>query len=179
MRLERAEQSRCRRQSHAMRDYLRIYRGRRRGRPRHSSRRTPAAARVKIGGPAIDGTQRAYWLDWIAQLVSDVDDRHARRSSTGTCTPTGGRRSRCEPVNVKLVDDPDSPDGSIFEALTMAQTPQYEARARSVGRLHRRPRHPQRLRRAEHHRPPRASTSRRVSTATSLARPTMPRRSST
>ena len=28
-----------------------------------------------IGGPAIDGTHRAYWMDWIARLVTEVDDR--------------------------------------------------------------------------------------------------------
>lgn len=90
--------------------------------------------RVLIGGPSVDGTQRAYWLDWIARLVNDVDEsmlafvnwhmyadwRPAVPSNT---------------VKVKLVDDPESPHGEVFEGLAMAQTPQYEARARSVGRL--------------------------------------------
>jgi hypothetical protein len=31
--------------------------------------------KVKLGGPSIDGTQRAYWMDWIAQFVSDVEER--------------------------------------------------------------------------------------------------------
>jgi hypothetical protein len=40
-----------------------------------------------------------------------------------------------EPLRVKLWDAPDSPKGQVFEALLMAQTPQYEARARGVARL--------------------------------------------
>ena len=40
-----------------------------------------------------------------------------------------------ETVNVKLWGAPDSPNGEVFEALAMAQTPQYEARARGVARL--------------------------------------------
>ena len=31
--------------------------------------------KARFGGPAIDGTQRAFWMDWIAQLVADLDDR--------------------------------------------------------------------------------------------------------
>jgi hypothetical protein len=91
-------------------------------------------APVKIGGPAIDGTQRSYWLDWIAQLLADVDDRHLAfvnwhmYADWRPAAPHGT-------VTVKLVDDPVPPQGSAFEALTMACTPQYEARARSVGRL--------------------------------------------
>jgi hypothetical protein len=38
-------------------------------------------------------------------------------------------------VTVKLWDSPDSPNGDVFKALAMAQTPQYEARAKGVGRL--------------------------------------------
>ncbi len=29
---------------------------------------------ARIGGPAIDGNHRPYWMDWIARLVDDVDD---------------------------------------------------------------------------------------------------------
>jgi hypothetical protein len=32
-------------------------------------------ARARIGGPSIDGTQQAFWMDWIAQLVAEVDNR--------------------------------------------------------------------------------------------------------
>jgi hypothetical protein len=38
-------------------------------------------------------------------------------------------------TRVKLVNEPDAPNGRVFEALAMAQTAQYEARARGVGRL--------------------------------------------
>ncbi|MBT3069479.1 hypothetical protein KKP04_01160 [Rhodomicrobium sp. Az07] len=91
-------------------------------------------ARVKIGGPSIDGTQRAYWLDWIARLLDDVgDDRLAfvNWHMYADWRPA----APAETVSVKLVDDPPSPNGPVFEALTMACTPQYEARARSVARL--------------------------------------------
>lgn len=90
--------------------------------------------RVRIGGPSIDGTQRAYWLDWIVRLLSDVgDDRLAfvNWHMYADWRPAAPLDS----VTVKLVDDPPPPDGTVFEALTMAGTPQYEARARSVGRL--------------------------------------------
>ncbi|MCV0368144.1 hypothetical protein [Filomicrobium sp.] len=91
-------------------------------------------ARVNIGGPSIDGTQRAYWLDWIAQLLDDIDDDHLAfvnwhmYSDWRPAAPV-------ETVKVKLVDDPASPNGPVFESLVMARTPQYEARARSVARL--------------------------------------------
>lgn len=91
-------------------------------------------ARVKIGGPAIDGTQRAYWLDWIARILSDVDDDrlafvdwHMYADWRPAAPP--------ETVTVKLVDDPPPPGEAVFEALIMSRTPQYEARARSVDRL--------------------------------------------
>jgi hypothetical protein len=38
-------------------------------------------------------------------------------------------------MNVKLWGAPDSPNGDVFEALAMAQTPQYAARALGVARL--------------------------------------------
>lgn len=90
--------------------------------------------KAKLGGPAIDGTQRAFWMDWIAQLVADVDDRTLgfvnwhMYADWRPAVPS-------EVVNAKLWDAPDSPNGEVFEALVMAQTPQYEARARGVARL--------------------------------------------
>jgi hypothetical protein len=90
--------------------------------------------KIKLGGPAIDGTQRLYWMDWIARLVSDVDNRMIgfvnwhMYADWRPAVPS-------ETLNVKLWDSPDSPDGAVFEALAMAQTPQYEARARGVARL--------------------------------------------
>ncbi len=90
--------------------------------------------RVKIGGPSVDGTQRAYWLDWIARLLDDVDDdmlAFVNWHMYADWRPA----APVETVTVKLVEDPPSPNGAVFEALTLAHTPQYEARARSVARL--------------------------------------------
>jgi len=90
--------------------------------------------KAKLGGPAIDGTQRAFWMDWIAQLVADVDDRmlgFVNWHMYADWRPA----APSETVAVKLWGAPDSPNGSVFEALAMAQTPQYEARARGVARL--------------------------------------------
>lgn len=90
--------------------------------------------RVKIGGPSIDGTQRAYWLDWIAQLLADLGDRELAFVNWHMYADWRPAASH-ETVKVKLVDDPVPPAGAVFEALVMARTPQYEARARSVARL--------------------------------------------
>ena len=56
-------------------------------------------------------------------------------SSTGTCMRDWRPAAPSETVDVKLWGSPDSPNGEVFEALAMAQTPQYEARARGVARL--------------------------------------------
>jgi hypothetical protein len=90
--------------------------------------------KAMIGGPAIDGTQRPYWMDWIAQLVDDVDERllgFVNWHMYADWRPA----APSETLRVKLWDGPDSPNGEVFEALVMAQTPQYEARARGVARL--------------------------------------------
>jgi hypothetical protein len=90
--------------------------------------------KARFGGPAIDGTQRAFWMDWIAQLVADVDDRMIgfvswhMYADWRPAVPS-------EIFKVKLWGAPDSPNGEVFQALAMAQTPQYEARARGVARL--------------------------------------------
>jgi glycosyl hydrolase family 39 (putative alpha-L-iduronidase) len=90
--------------------------------------------KAKIGGPAIDGTQRLYWMDWIAQLVADVDDRLIGFASWHMYADWRPA-APSETTNVKLWDASDSPNGEAFESLVMAQTPQYEARARGVARL--------------------------------------------
>ena len=88
----------------------------------------------RLGGPAIDGTQRAFWMDWIAQLVADLDDRMLgfvswhMYADWRPAVPS-------EIFKVKLWGAPDSPNGEVFRALAMAQTPEYEARARGVARL--------------------------------------------
>lgn len=90
--------------------------------------------RVKIGGPSIDGTQRAYWLDWIAQLIADLPE--SELAFVNWHMYADWRPAAAfDTVKVKLVDDPVPPSGAVFEALTMASTTQYEARARSVARL--------------------------------------------
>jgi hypothetical protein len=90
--------------------------------------------KARLGGPSIDGTQRAFWMDWIAQLVADFDDRMLgfvnwhMYADWRPAVPG-------ETVNVKLWGAPDSPNGEVFRALAMAQTPQYQARAQGVARL--------------------------------------------
>jgi len=87
-----------------------------------------------IGGPAIDGTHRAYWMDWIARLVTEVDDRLVgfvswhRYGDWRPAVPS-------ESLGLEMWGSPDAPAGAVFEALLMAQTPSYEARARGVARL--------------------------------------------
>jgi hypothetical protein len=90
--------------------------------------------KLRLGGPSIDGTQRAFWMDWIAQLLADVDDPllgfvnwHMYADWRPAVPSTL--------VEAKLWGAPDAPNGAVFEALAMAQTPQYEARARGVARL--------------------------------------------
>lgn len=93
-----------------------------------------AGRRALIGGPSIDGTQRAFWMDWIARLVADVDERmlgFVNWHMYADWRPAVASES----VSVKLWGAPDSPNGEVFKALSMAQTPQYGARAQGVARL--------------------------------------------
>jgi hypothetical protein len=87
-----------------------------------------------IGGPAIDGTHRPYWMDWIARLLREVDDRMVGFVSWhryGDWRPAVPSAS----LELEMWDSPDAPEGEVLEALLMAQTPDYEARARGVARL--------------------------------------------
>ena len=91
-------------------------------------------AKARIGGPAIDGTHRSYWMDWIGRLLSQVDDRMVSFVSWhryGDWRPAVPSAS----LGLEMWGSPDPPLGSTFEALLMAQTPSYEARARGVARL--------------------------------------------
>lgn len=93
-----------------------------------------AGRKALIGGPAIDGTHRAYWMDWIARLVTEVDDRMVGFVSWhryGDWRPAVSSAS----LRLQMWNSPDSPNGAEFEALLMAQTPEYEAMARGVCRL--------------------------------------------
>lgn len=87
-----------------------------------------------IGGPAIDGTHRAYWMDWIARLLSEVDERKVGFVSWhayGDWRPAVPSKS----LDLEMWNSPDSPNGKVFEDLLLAQTPSYETRARGVARL--------------------------------------------
>jgi hypothetical protein len=90
--------------------------------------------KARIGGPAIDGTHRPYWMDWIARLVGEVDDRLVGFVSWhryGDWRPAVPSTS----LALEMWGAPDPPAGPTFETLLMAQTPAYEARARGVARL--------------------------------------------
>jgi hypothetical protein len=87
-----------------------------------------------IGGPAIDGTHRSYWMDWIARLVTEVDNRLIGFVSWhryGDWRPAVPSAS----LQLQMWDSPDAPSGAVLESLLMAQTADYEARARGVARL--------------------------------------------
>ncbi len=92
------------------------------------------ARKAMIGGPAIDGTHRAYWMDWIARLVSEVDERKVGFVSWhcyGDWRPAVPSKS----LGLQMWGSPDSPNGDTFETLLLSQTPGYESRARGVSRL--------------------------------------------
>ena len=92
------------------------------------------AQKARIGGPAIDGNHRPYWMDWIARLVDDVDDHLIGFVSWhryGDWRPAVPSAS----LELEMWNSPDAPLGATYEALLMAQTPTYEGRARGVARL--------------------------------------------
>lgn len=87
-----------------------------------------------IGGPAVDGTHSMFWMDWIARLIAEVDDRlvsFVTWHSYGDWRPGVPAAS----LGKEMWGLPDAPRGKTYEALLMAQTPSYEARARGVARL--------------------------------------------
>jgi hypothetical protein len=93
-----------------------------------------AGKKARIGGPAADGTHRSYWLDWVVRLVNEVDDRLVGFVSWhryGDWRPAVPSAS----LNLEMWGAPDPPTGEVFETLLMAQTPIYEAHARSVARV--------------------------------------------
>jgi hypothetical protein len=92
------------------------------------------ARQALIGGPAIDGTHRPYWMDWIAKLLAEVDERKVGFVSWhgyGDWRPAVSSQS----LGLQMWGSPDSPNGEVFESLLLAQTPSYETRARGVARL--------------------------------------------
>ena len=92
-----------------------------------------AGQKAMIGGPALCGFQ-PYWLDWISGLVNDVDESLLAFVSWhhyGDWRPAVASAT----LGVYLKGDPDAPLGAAYRAQLMAQTPQYEARARAVARV--------------------------------------------
>src|SRR5262245_47101817 len=89
--------------------------------------------KAMIGGPALDGFQ-PYWLDWISRLVDAVDNRLIGFVSWhmyGDWRPVVPSAT----LGVDLNGSPDAPSGAAYEALLMAHTSEYEARARAVARV--------------------------------------------
>jgi len=89
--------------------------------------------KARIGGPALCGFQN-YWLDWVSGLVNEVDPTLVSFISWhhyGDWRPAVPSAS----VGFDLKGDPEAPQGAAYHALLMAQTPQYETRARAVARI--------------------------------------------
>jgi hypothetical protein len=89
--------------------------------------------KLRIGGPALCGFQN-YWLDWVSGLVNEVDERLLSFVSWhhyADWRPVVPAAS----VGFDLKGDPEAPPGPAYRALLMAQTPQYETRARAVARI--------------------------------------------
>lgn len=89
--------------------------------------------KARIGGPAVDGFI-PFWLDWISDLVNEVDDALVGFVSWhhyGDWRPVAPSAT----LGVKLDGAPETPAGVKNQTLLMAQTPEYEARARAVARV--------------------------------------------
>ena len=89
--------------------------------------------KARIGGPAACGFQ-PYWSDWIARLLTEVEDHLVGFVSWhhyGDWRPVVPSAT----IGFDIKGDPEAPPGAAYRALLMAQTPQYEARARTVSRL--------------------------------------------
>jgi hypothetical protein len=89
--------------------------------------------RARIGGPALCGFQ-TYWLDWVSRLVNEVDPSLVSFISWhhyADWRPVVPSAT----VGFDLKGDPEAPQGPAYHALLMAQTPQYETRARAVARI--------------------------------------------
>jgi hypothetical protein len=89
--------------------------------------------KLRIGGPALCGFQ-VYWLDWVSRLVNEVDETLLGFVSWhhyGDWRPVVPSAT----LGFDLKGDPEAPPGAAYQALLMAQTPQYETRARAVARI--------------------------------------------
>jgi hypothetical protein len=89
--------------------------------------------KARIGGPALCGFQ-PYWTDWVSRLVNEVDESLVRFVSWhhyADWRPVVPSAT----LGFDLKGDPEAPAGASYQTLLMAQTPQYEARARAVARI--------------------------------------------
>jgi hypothetical protein len=92
-----------------------------------------AGQRLRVGGPALCGFQN-YWQDWVSGLVNEVDGALVsfvawhHYADWRPAVPSAS-------VGFDLKGDPEPPSGAAYQALLMAQTPEYEARARAVARI--------------------------------------------
>lgn len=93
-----------------------------------------AGRKALIGGPSIDGTHRAYWMDWVLRMTTEFDDKlvgFVNWHCYGDWRPAVPSAT----LELEMWNSPDPPQGRDFEMLLMAQTPVYEARAKGVARL--------------------------------------------
>ena len=92
-----------------------------------------AGQKLRIGGPALCGFQ-TYWLDWVSGLVNEVDPSLLSFISWhhyGDWRPVVPSAA----VGFDLKGDPEPPHGPAHRKLLMAQTSEYETRARAVARI--------------------------------------------
>src|SRR5262245_4008036 len=74
--------------------------------------------KARIGGPAIDGTHRPYWMDWIARLIVEVDNRiigFASWHRYGDWRPAVPSAT----IGIRMAGHPDAPTGAVYENLLM------------------------------------------------------------
>lgn len=89
--------------------------------------------KLLVGGPAACGFQ-PNWQDWIARLVDEVDEKFVSFVSWhhyGDWRPVVTSSS----LGFDLKGSPEAPEGAAYRRLLMAQTPEYEARAKAVSRI--------------------------------------------
>ena len=97
--------------------------------------------KAKLGGPAIDGdASRAFWMDWIAQLVATFTTQRNVGFVNWHMYADWRPAGPSEVVNAKLWDAPGFAEWRGVRSPVMAQTSQTQARAR-VRRPSARPQH--------------------------------------
>jgi hypothetical protein len=89
--------------------------------------------KLRIGGPALCGFQ-TYWLDWVSGLVNEVDPSLLsfvswhHYADWRPVVPAAA-------VGFNMKGDPEPPHGPAHRTMLMAQTSEYETRARAVSRI--------------------------------------------